>query len=79
MCVDCGLGQSFFHPADIKPNENSVNRSGGKKAVQKCFLSSGGNKAPLWERDLKCEWLGLEATDVFVELIRPQTPRQTNH
>lgn len=43
------------------------------------FLSSGGNKAPLWERDLKCEWLGLEATDVFVELIRPQTPRQTNH
>lgn len=32
------------------------------------FLSSHSNKAQLWERNLKCEWLGLEAVDVFVRL-----------
>lgn len=73
----CGLwfGTVIFFPRWYKTNQiqskQEINRSG-------VFLSPDGSKAPLWERNLKCEWWGLEAADVFVQLMWPQTLRQTN-
>lgn len=68
----------FFPPTDTKPIKNRSKQE--IISSDMLFLSSSdSNKAPLWEWNLKCAWLGLEAVDVFVQLIWPLTRRQTNH
>lgn len=65
----CGLWFGtvvFFPPADTKTNQIQ-----GKQELNRSdmFFSLGSKKAPLGDRNRVCEWLGLEAADVYVQLI----------